>query len=144
MRHAVRCDSPDVTMRYRREKRLKSARDTCVYRGEEHLRLILCEIRHLLSSDANPRSAWERRACTRAIKRFGDIVPRSLAGYTIDTHESVFSEATGCGRFGSREKDREGSEILGLDIDFRCDADLVEMSGEPALGTVCPDVMEMH
>ena len=33
--------------------------------------------------------------CTRPIERFGDIIAQLiLGGYTIDTHESEFSEAT--------------------------------------------------
>jgi putative ABC transport system substrate-binding protein len=54
-----------------------------------------CEIRHLLQWGTNSRFAWKgrtMRASDRAVRRH--YRNRSLAGYTIDMHESEFSEAT--------------------------------------------------
>jgi hypothetical protein len=82
------------------ERLIGSARHECtdhvIVFNEDHLRRILAKYATYYNEVRTHGSLGKDAPCTRAIERFGDIVPiRSSAGCTIDMHESDFSEATG-------------------------------------------------
>ena len=81
------------------ERLIGSARHECtdhvIVFNEEHLQRILSKYARYYNEVRAHLSLGKDASCTRPIERFGDIMrSRSLADYTIDMHESEFSEAT--------------------------------------------------
>jgi hypothetical protein len=68
--------------------------------NEEHLRCILSKYASYYNEVRTHLSLAKDAPCTRPIERFGDIIAQPILGglYTIDTHESEFSEATRAGQ----------------------------------------------
>jgi hypothetical protein len=68
--------------------------DYLIVFNAEHLRRILARYAAYYNEVRTHVSLGKDAPCTRAIERFGDIVAHPiLAGYTIDMHETDFSEA---------------------------------------------------